>query len=853
MFLRSLCHVSPVYVVLRGVCLAACVAAGFAVLVQVPAAPAYAEEGSGYRTPPEPLADLVDRPPTPWVLPGPGHEQMLLLERPNLPPIQELAEPELRLGGLRFHPRQDAPSRRRPANGLALVTIADGVERPVAGLPENPRIDDVVFSPDGTHVAFTHTLDDGAELWLLDVATAEARRLGGARLSLAARVAPVWLPDGRSLVVTLVPEDRGPAPAAPTVPAGPVIQANTGDKAPARTYQDLLEDAHDEALFAHYLTARLACVDLDGKITKLGEPALFWEVNPSPDGRYLLVETLHRPFSYLVPARRFPLRVEVWSRDGDTVAEIADLPLQEGVPIAFGSVPAGPRSFSWRADAPATLVWAEALDGGDAGREAELRDRLFLLAAPFDGEPTPWLELELRYGGVLWGRDDLALVSSWWWKTRRQRVERAAPGSPDEPAETVFDHSWEDRYADPGSPVTVANDRGRQVLLMGDEVGENGTTIFLIGDGASPEGDRPFLDAHDLASGESRRLFRSEAPYYERPVELLDGAGRLLTRRESVDEPPNYFLRNLERAGEPRRLTEFPHPTPELAGLTKELIRYKRDDGVELTATLYLPPGHDLEGDDPLPMLMWAYPQEFKSADAAGQVTDSPYRFARVGWWSPLIWLTRGYAVLDDPSMPIVGEGDVEPNDSFRRQLVQSASAAVEEVVRRGAAKRDQIAIGGHSYGAFMTANLLAHSDLFAAGIARSGAYNRTLTPFGFQSEERTLWDAPEVYFTMSPFMHAEKVDEPILLIHGAADNNSGTFPMQSERFYSALKGHGATARLVMLPHESHGYRARESVLHMLWETDRWLEDHVKDAGLNPAGDEVPNVERGQTLEGTQP
>ena len=375
--------------------------------------------------------------------------------------------------------------------------------------------------------------------------------------------------------------------------------------------------------------------------------------------------------------------------------------------------------------------------------------------------------------------------------------------------------------------MMVPNKYGRPVLLTTNA----GKTIFLSGDGASSEGDRPFLDEFEVATGKATRLFRSEAPFYEQPVLFLDvSKRRLMTLREAVDQPPNYFVRDLKH-DDTRQLTYFPHPTPQLAEVKKEQIRYERADGVQLTATLYLPPGYSAETDGPLPMLMWAYPQEYKSADAAGQVTSSPYRFIRVGWYSPLLFLADGYAVLDDPSMPIIGEGDVEPNDTYVDQLVASADAAVEEVVRRGVADRDRIAIGGHSYGAFMTANLLAHSDLFKAGIARSGAYNRTLTPFGFQSEERSLWEAPEVYFAMSPFMHAEKVNEPLLLIHGEADNNSGTYPLQSERYYNALKGQGATARLVMLPHESHGYRARESVMHVLWEMSAWMDEYVKNAG----------------------
>ena len=780
-----------------------------------------------YRTPSPALVEMVDAPPTPEARVAPDGAWLLLEERPSLPGIAELAAPELRLAGLRIDPAVTGPSRDRPLSGLTLVRVADGERRPVAGLPAQPHLGRALWSPDGTRFAFTHTAAGGIELWVGEVAAGAARRLPLPGLALAAPVRPRWLPDSGGLVVPLVPDGRGAEPPAPRVPSGPVIRESRGRTAPARTWQDLLASPHDEALFAHYLTAQLAVVGLDGSVRRLGEPALLWDFAPSPDGRFLLVETLHRPFSHLVPAFRFPRRVEVWTMAGERLRELADLPVQEEVPIAFGSVPAGPREHAWRADAPATVVWAEALDGGDAGREAAERDRLFLLEAPFDGPPRPLVTLALRFDEVRWGNADLALVQEWWWRTRTRRTWRVRPGRPAAEPELVFDHNWEDRYGDPGTPLTTANEAGLPVLLTGD----GGRTLLLAGDGASPEGDRPFLDAFDLESRQSRRLFRSAGPWYEEPVEVLDlAAGLLLTRRESVSQPPDYFVRTLGddgAGGEPRRLTAFPHPTPQLLDTRKELVRYRRDDGVDLTGTLYLPAGWE-PGDGPLPTLLWAYPEEFKSSDHAGQVQDSPYRFDRIWWGSPLLWLARGYAVLDDPSMPIVGEGEAEPNDRYVEQLVASARAAVDDLVRRGVAEPGRLAIGGHSYGAFMTANLLAHSDLFATGIARSGAYNRTLTPFGFQAEERSLWEAPEVYFAMSPFLHAQSIDEPLLLIHGEADNNSGTFPMQSERFYNALQGHGATVRLVMLPHESHGYQARESVLHMLWETERWLEEFLR-------------------------
>lgn len=811
------------------------VTAATAVIV-VPLSAQQAGEQPRYQLPDQALVDIVDAPPTPSVSLGPNNEWLLLQHLPSLPSISELAERELRLAGLRIKPQINGRSRTGHATRLSLMRMSDGSERAISGLPRNARIENVTWSPDGRHIAFTNTVGDGIELWVVEMANAAARRLVGPRLNLTVVRGVEWLADNRTMVTTLVPDGRGAEPEAPQVPAGPVIREHLGGTAPARTYQDMLENPHDEALFAHYTTAQLAKITLDGTVTPVGSPAMVWDVEPSPDGRYLLVETLHRPFSYLVPASRFPRRIEVTDLDGRRVHLLADLPLQEGVPTSFGSVPTGPREVDWRADAPATLAWVEAQDGGDAGRRADVRDKVFLLAAPFTGEPHTLATLGLRYSGVSWGTDNTALVYGVWWRTRQLKVWRARPGSPQVAPELLWDRSFEDRYGDPGSPDMRRNAMGRTVMITRDK----GNILFLMGQGASPEGNRPFVDRFDLRSKQTRRLFRSEAPYYEQPIQILDDRGRfVLTRREAVDEPPNYFVRDLDR-GTLRQLTKFPNPTPQLAGMHKELITYDRADGVKLSGRLYLPPGYD-RSRGALPTLMWAYPREFASADAAGQVTDSPYRFDRLHGWSTVIWLTQGYAVLDGPTMPIVGEGGAEPNDTYVEQLVSSAQAAIDEVVRRGVADRRRIAIGGHSYGAFMAANLLAHSDLFAAGIARSGAYNRSLTPFGFQREERTFWEAPEVYFRMSPFMNADKINEPILLIHGEADNNSGTWPIQSERFYEALKGLGATVRFTLLPHESHGYRARESILHMLWEMQSWLDRHVKQRAEQATGVGAPN------------
>ncbi len=799
--------------------LAALLLAGFAATAM---AQPQMSTAARYQTPSPELVALADAPNTPLVSVSPGGDQIVLMELPSLGTIADLAQPELRIAGLRINPRTNGPSRDRYYTGLTIHRLSDGTAMPVAGLPSAPHLGNLSWSPDGAWIAFTHQVDDGIELWVVEAEQATARRLVGPRINSAYGRPFVWNTDSTTMVARLVPVDRGPAPERSPVPTGPVIQQSVGREAQARTYQDLLADAHDEALFEHHLSARVAIVGLDGSLAEIGASGLISRAEPSPDGEFLLVETLHRPFSYTVPVRRFPRRIEVWARDGTGVKTIADLPLGNEIPPGFDSVAAGPRAVGWRYGTDATLHWVEAKDGGDARADSAVRDRLLLLAAPFEGEPRPVADLGARFRDVQWGAGNLALVSEYWRRDRQTRTWVIRPDSIAASPELLWSRSSEDRYSDPGRPVTNHTDRG-SVLATSDD----GAVLFLIGRGASPEGNRPFVDKLDLRSGDSTRLWRSQAPYYEMPVALLDAEGkRLLTRRESVDEPPNYFVRDLVDDSL-QRITSFPHPTPQLAGATKQLVHYERADGVQLTGTLYLPPGHG-EGDGPLPMLMWAYPIEFKDASFAGQVSDSPYEFTRMSYWGALPMLTQGWAVFDDPKLPIIGEGDQEPNDGYREQLVAGAAAAVKTMVDRGVADADRIAIGGHSYGAFMTANLLAHSDLFRAGIARSGAYNRTLTPFGFQSEERTFWKAPEVYFAMSPFMHADKVNEPILMIHGVADNNSGTFPVQSERFFAALQGHGATARLVMLPHESHGYRARESILHMLWEQTEFLARYVE-------------------------
>ena len=790
----------------------------------LPVAAVAQEAAPTYQQPPAPIAQILDAKPNPGVSVSPDRKTLLLTDRSNLPSIAELSEPMLRLAGYRINPRNNGPANSRVSwlTGLSFQSIDGGAARPVTGLPANARLTNTSWAPDGRTVAFLVNVPNGLELWVADVAQARARKLNGPMVNAASGSGFSWLPDSSGLLVLAVPAGRGVAPNVDHPPEGPIITETGGRAAPVRTYQDLLSNAGDEALFDYYFTSQPTAVSLNGRARTVGQPGVILGLSTSPDGRYILQTRVKKPYSYVVPASLFPSDVIVTDLNGREAHRVADLPLRDNVPTPFDAVAPGPRSVQWRADADATLVWTEAQDGGDPRNAAEVRDRVFMLRAPFNDRPQVLIDLKERYAGTTWGRNDTAIVNSRWFNTRHETRTLVDPSNPGA-GRVLVDRNYQDRYNDPGSVMTEPNARGRSVMRFNAD----GSKVFVEGGGATREGQYPFLDLMDLKTGASERLWRSAQGEYETVVGVLDENSRkLVTYRESRTDPANLRVRDLD--GGVTQLTHFPDPAPQLAGVSRELITYTRDDGVELSGTLYLPAGYDKDRDGPLPLLMWAYPAEFTDAAVAGQVVDTDNRFVRPGGSSHLFLLTQGYAILDNPTMPIIGRDGAEPNDTYIEQLSASAEAAVDAVVALGVADRDRIAVGGHSYGAFMTANLLAHTDLFKTGIARSGAYNRTLTPFGFQAEQRSYWEATDTYNAMSPFTYANSVNEPILLIHGEADDNSGTFPVQTKRFYAALKGNGATARYVVLPLEAHGYRARESVGHALYEMSSWLDRWLK-------------------------
>ena len=777
----------------------------------------------GYRTPPADVTDIVTRAPSPGVSVSPDGDQMLLIEREALPPVADLAKPMAKLAGLRLDAATNDRYRTRSATGLTLQDIASGQTRAVP-LPADADLSRFTWAKDGSKVVFANTRPNGVDLYVLDTATAAARKVmtGGVNPIFQS---PDWLADGSLLVLT-IPENRGPMPTESLTPSGPAIQSATGGKqAQNPTYQDLLENPHDEALFTWMTTSQPVIMSADGRSKRaIGPARIYTSVTPSPDGKYMLMEWLEPPFSYQVPWSRFPTTSAVYTADGKLVETIVQQPLADDLPLQ--GVVTGRRNIQWHPTQDAMLMWAEAQDGGDPRVKTTNRDNLLALAAPFNGEARVLARMEDRASGAIGieGSDDL-IAYEYDRDTREIRQTLIDVTGTAAPRQLAIRNA-QDAYNDPGSPLQTYSDRGTRVARMVDG------KLLLSGLGATPEGYRPFLRRFDLATQATEELWRNSGEQFESVVDVLaEDGSTFVTSYESPTNPGNFRLHN---GGEARFLTAFPDPHPELTGIKRELVTYKRADGVDLTATLYLPASY--KPGDKLPVVVWAYPLEYSNAATAGQNRDSPWRFTRVGGYSPLFFLTQGYAVLDNAAMPVVGADPETVNDSFIEQVVASAQAAVDFTVARGFGDGVRVGVGGHSYGAFMTAHLLAHSDIFRAGIARSGAYNRTLTPFGFQSERRVFWDTPETYYRLSPFMAANKVNEPILFIHGENDSNQGTFPEQSERMFAAVKGSGGTARLVMLPYEDHGYRGRESVLHTLYEMIDWFDRHVKNAAV-PAGE----------------
>ncbi|SNR79115.1 prolyl oligopeptidase family serine peptidase [Flavobacterium sp. ov086] len=786
---------------------------------------AFAQENLTYQKPSKSILDLADYERAPTVSMDTKKENMLLLYRSTYKTLDDLNQDELRLGGLRINPVTNISSTVTYVINLKLRKISGKEEIQVTGLPNNPKISNILWSPNDKKILFSHTTASGVELWVLDVASAQAIKLTEATVNANLGNPFNWLSDNETILVKMLPKDRKPLlDSKKDLPTGPIISNTSGEKSQNRTYPDMLKNKNDEINFENIITSELYKVNLNGNAVLFKEAAMFAGEKISPDGNYIMLTTIQKPFSYVVPLSRFPSKSIVYDIRGKEIKTVNEVPLNEIIPKGFMAVRKGKREMAWRNDKPATLSYVDALDGGDPANKVDFRDEVFLWDAPFTSDATSLVKTPQRYSDVVWGNDNIAFITDEWYDTRNTKTYLINPSNPSQQAKVITDRNQQDVYSDPGIFETRKNEYNKYVLAIEKD------NAYRIGDGYTKNGQFPFIDEFNLKTLQSKRIYTST--YKDKKEDLLEiedfRSGKVLVQIQSKSEYPNYYFRNIKKPNSLTPITTFKNPFESIKDVSKEVIKYKRKDGLELSGTLYLPAGYDKAKKKKLPLLIWAYPAEYKDRNSAGQSTQNSNEFTFPYYGSFVYWVTKGYVVLDDAAFPIIGEGTTEPNDNFISQLVDNAEAAINAVDALGYINRKKVAIGGHSYGAFMTANLLTHSNLFACGIARSGAYNRTLTPFGFQSEQRNYWEVPDVYNAMSPFMNADKMKTPILLVHGEADNNPGTFTLQTERYFQALKGLGAPARMVILPKEAHSYVAKENILHLLWEQDQFLEKYLK-------------------------
>ena len=780
------------------------------------------QEKTSYQIPKKELLELIDVELAPSIIKDSKNENFVFLYRDAYKSISDLSQEELRIAGLRVNPSKYIGSRTTYYKNVKVLKLSKSKEPlQLKGLPSNPKLSNFKISPDESKIALTNTTNEGVEVWVADLKTLIAKRIYSSNINATLGDPITWLKNNNELLIKTIPDNKKALiDRNSIVPTGPTITENEGQKAQNRTYQDLIKNPDDAFNFTQLSLSNIVKIDLKGKEKKFLDSKMYRSVSVSPNGSLVMVSFIKTPFSYLVPYYRFPTEYRVYSDNGDLVKVIQDTPLTEELPKGRMSTTTEPRNIGWRDDLGASLYFFKALDKGDPENKIEFRDALFQWDYPFNNEPQLILKVNNRLSNVVWGNNDIAIATDIWWNNRNVKTYLFNPSNTSKKALVIENRNYQDIYSDPGNFLMKKSKYNTKVLNI------NNNTAFLLGSGFTENGQFPFIDKINLEKNSKERLYQSSfTKKYENIIDYDPEKEVAFVRIESPKEFPNYYFRDVI-SNKLNRITFFKNPFKALEKVKKEIITYKRDDGLDLSGVLYLP--EDASVGEKKPMILWAYPREYKDKSTASQKRSNPNTFTYPSMRNPIYWATQGYVVLDRAEFPIVGEGDSEPNDSFRKQLVANGKAAIDAVDKMGFIDRDRVGVGGHSYGAFMVANLLSHSNLFAAGIARSGAYNRTLTPFGFQSEERSYWEAPDVYYSMSPFMHANKMKTPLLLVHGEEDNNSGTYPLQSVRYFNALKGLGATTRLVMFPKESHGYRAKESILHLIWEQDRWLDMHVK-------------------------
>jgi dipeptidyl aminopeptidase/acylaminoacyl peptidase len=381
-----------------------------------------------------------------------------------------------------------------------------------------------------------------------------------------------------------------------------------------------------------------------------------------------------------------------------------------------------------------------------------------------------------------------------------------------------------------GGPSLLTRTAGGGVRVVrissGGDVYLTGTERARGGDAPFP---RPYIDRVNIKTGKKDRIFEGKGEMLE-TIDAVDGDDitRVFTTRQKTDVVPDSYVTELD-GGKVTKLTDNVDHFAWFRDLKVQRFQVTRVDGFRFWVRVTTPP--DAKGK--LPALFWIYPREYAdqaayNASAGRTAAANTGRYTTPGPRSMALLTLAGYAVVE-PDVPIVGPPG-RMNDNYIPDLRNSLWAAIDELDKRGLIDRDRLAVGGHSYGGFSTANALAHTPFFKAGIAGDGNYNRTLTAMTFQTERRHLWDARETYLEMSPLLWANRVNGALLMYHGMEDANVGTDPIHAEHLFRALDGLGKPAALYMYPHEGHGPVAQETVLDLWARWVAWLDMHVKDA-----------------------
>jgi dipeptidyl aminopeptidase/acylaminoacyl peptidase len=788
--------------------------AGFVLCLCASALTPCAAAGSGgYRQPPQDVVAIIAARKPPLISVAPDRRQAILAEPEGFTRLEDLARPAVSVDGRRFDLGSHARRGMVHYSGLTLLALGTGESRRLP-LADNARIGYPQWSPRSDRLAFGVFAPTGVELWHAGTEDMQPVKVEGLRLNTAGGRSFVWMPDGQRILCRLVAAGADGMPRLPLSIPGPIVLEATGSRQPA-AMRAVGRNPHEHQLFNYFMRSQLAIANTStGELAPIGVPDLYGDIAPSPDGNFILVTRMTPPGDApdvgLSPADT----LEVWTASGQIVSSLLSSP------EAVSTEARKRRGFRWQHTASATLQWIEDMFPSDGLRAGTGGERLMVLAAPFSAAPREVFRSEHAITGIDWvDASESAIVHVYDEQERRAAAWLVDLRRPGAEARSLWTRHIDDRYDDPGRPMTKRNAAGLDVVIQ-----EHGD-IYMSARGVTPQGERPFVSRWSLTEMDGEVLWRSSEGTYAEAIALLDDEEpRLLIRHEAATMPPNYAVVGL-RGGPRRELTSFRSPGAETFRVRKEVVTFPRADGIMLQATLYSP--MQKADEERLPLVLWAYPRTYADAQRAGQVSRSGDHFSAFDRAIPAFLAMHGFAVMDQVSMPIV-RADRGAGRSFSEQVVASARAAIDKAVEMGVADPQRVGVAGHSFGAFMTVSLLAHSELFKAGVAFSGAYNRTLTPFGFQTERRTLWEAPNMYMEMSPLMYAHRITAPLLLVHGSQDENRGTTPMQSERLFQAIMGQGGTAKLVMLPYEGHVYRARESVLHSAAEMLEWFSLHLR-------------------------